>query len=38
MKSIFDEIATAVHALVGDDVEDWEFSALVDAALAAHGA
>lgn len=36
MESILATIATSVHAVMGDDVEDWQFATLVDAALAAH--
>jgi len=36
VERIFEEVAVAVHALVGDDVDDWEFADLVDVAMAAH--
>lgn len=32
---ILSDVALAVDGLFGDDVEDWEFADLVDAALAA---
>lgn len=32
MRNTFEDVVVAVHVLVGDDVDDWEFSSLVDVA------